>query len=380
LHLAAKLSGPAIQPFREARATMSNSTGTLVTIGTNKGAFFFHGDKARKNWTVSGPHLPGWEVSAIHRDRGGLIFLGTTHYVYGATFRVSDDMGKTWNELSGRPQYPEASGRKVKRIWQLTDGHPSQPQSLLCGVDEAGIFVSHNRGETWQEMTGLTHPRKTGEWFPGNGGLCLHTILVDPNNPKRLWVAISAVGFFRSTDGGETWEETVGGLPAMPTGVEGTPECRCVHKVVLDPRNSNTLYMQFHGGVFRSTDAGSSWKPIENGLPGNFGFPMVISKRGELFIAPLQADEQRFMKDGKFRIYKSSDGGESWAPKSAGLPADPQFVGVLRDAMAVDPHDTPGVYVGTTMGEIWASNDSGETWMNLPGQYPRIEVVRAYAV
>ncbi len=242
--------------------------GTLVVVGTNKGAFAFRSDAKRTDWTMQEPMLPGWEVSAVHLDRGGRMFLGTTHYVYGATFRASDDMGKSFREMSGRPTYSEESGRKVKRIWQLRDAHPSQNGTLLCGIDEAGLFISRDRGETWNEMTGLTKSRNTKEWMAGGGGLCLHTILVDPNNAKNMWVGISAVGFFRSVDGGETWTESVNGLPTMPTGEKGTPECCCVHKVVLDSRDKNgqTLFMQFHGGVFRSTDAGASWQSIENGL------------------------------------------------------------------------------------------------------------------
>lgn len=357
---------------------MSN---TVVIVGTNKGAFIYKGDKSRREWAISAPHMPGWEVSALHLDPGGRIFLGTTHYVYGATFRVSDDMGQTWNELKGRPAYPEESGRKVKRIWQIMTS-PADKNTLLCGVDEAGLFVSRDRGETWNESKALTSGSDVKDWFPGNGGLCLHSILVDPKNAKRMWVGISAVGMFRTTDGGESWKPINNGLPQMPTGAEGSPTCCCPHKPVLDPRDSNTLYIQFHGGVLRSTDAGNSWHPIESGLPGNFGFPMVISQKGEIFICPLQADEQRFFKDGKLRVYKSSNRGESWSATTKGLPTDrdPQFVSVLRDAMAVDAHDPAGVYVGTTMGDVWASNDAGESWMKLPGNLPRIETVRAYSV
>lgn len=226
----------------------------------------------------------------------------------------------------------------------------------------------------------LISGRNVKDWFPGNGGLCLHTILVDPKNAKRMWVGISAVGMFRTRDGGETWTAINNGLPQMPTGAEGSPTCCCPHKPVLDPRDANTLYMQFHGGVLGSTDAGDSWHPIENGLPGNFGFPLVISNRGELFICPLQADEQRFFKDGEFRFYKSTNGGDAWTPMSKGLPGQPQFVSVLRDAMAVDAHDLAGVYVGTTMGELWCSPDAGQSWSQLPGNLPRIETVRAYSV
>ncbi|MGH7177482.1 MAG: exo-alpha-sialidase [Tepidisphaeraceae bacterium] len=352
----------------------------VVMIGTNKGAFTFASDASRKNWTLAGPHLGGWEVSALHvHSHNGKprLLVGTTHFVYGATIRISDDMGQTFREIEASPKYASDSGRALKRIWQIAPGHASEPRTLFAGVDEAGIFVSRDGGETWTEMSGLTKGRNTKDWFPGNGGLCLHTILVDPNDKMRMWVAISAVGCFRTTDGGETWTECNKNLPTMPTGVEGTPECCCVHKVVIDPRNSDTLYMQFHGGVFKSTNAAESWQKIENGLPGNFGFPIVITKRGDLFIAPLQADEQRYFKDGKFQVYKSTDQGATWAPRSKGIPAEARFAGVLRDAMSVDSHEPAGIFVGTTMGEVFFSNDAGESWSRMPAQLPRIETVRA---
>ena len=326
------------------------------------------------------PHLPGWEVSALHMDPGGRIFLGTTHYVYGATFRVSDDMGQTWNELKGRPTYPESSGRKVKRIWQIMTS-PADKNTLLCGVDEAGLFCRRDRGESWNEVKALTSGPDVKDWFPGNGGLCLHTILVDPKNAKRMWVGISAVGMFRTTDGGESWQAINNGLPQMPTGAEGSPVCCCPHKPVLDPTDSNTLYMQFHGGVLRSTDGGDSWHAIENGLPGNFGFPDGHQQEGRDLHLPAAGRRAAVLQGRQASASTNrSNGGESWKPPSKGLPTDrdPQFVSVLRDAMAVDPHDPAGVYVGTTMGDVWASNDAGESWSKLPGNLPRIETVRAY--
>lgn len=356
---------------------MANQSGTTVMAGTQKGAFFFHSDASRKEWKMTGPHLPGWEVSAVHRDAGGRIYLGTTHYVYGATFRCSDDNGQTWREMKAKPEYAPEKDRKIKRIWQVISS-PHEKDTLFCGVDEAGLFISRDRGETWSEVDGLTSRENVKEWMAGGGGLCLHTILIDPKSKDRMWVAISAVGAFRTDDGGKTWKHCNQGLPGMPTGVEGTPSCYCVHKVVLDPKDPSKMYMQFHGGVLKSDDAGDSWSKIEEGLPGNFGFPMVVTKKGELFIAPLQADEQRYFKDGKFRIYRSNNNGQRWEALSNGLPGGPQFVGVLRDAMAVDGSDPAGVYVGTTMGEIWYSADAGNAWAQIPGQLPRIEMIRAY--
>ena len=333
-------------------------TNTIVIVGTNKGAFIYAGDKSRRDWAISAPHMPGWEVSALHMDRGKppRIYAGTTHHSFGATIRVSDDHGRSWREMEARPQHSKESGFKSERIWQIANGHSSEPQTIYAGLADAGLFVSCDRAESWQEVSALSHIPNRAGWFPGNGGLCLHTILVDPKDAKRMWVAISAVGVFRTTDGGESWHECNNGLPKMETGVKENPTCCCVHKVVLDPKNSNTLFMQFHGGVFKSTDGADSWQRIESGLPGNFGFPMVISARGELFIAPLEADEKRYFKDGKFAIYRSRDAGISWTAQTKGLPSEPQYVGVLRDAMAADTLEPAGVYVGTTMGEVFSTS------------------------
>jgi photosystem II stability/assembly factor-like uncharacterized protein len=279
-------------------------------------------------------------------------------------------------QFEGRPQYPKEKRWELKKIWQLAPGHPSEPDTVWAGVDEAGLFVSRDRGQSWNEISSLTSDPGRAKWFPGNGGLCLHTILIDPKNKERMWVGISAVAAFRTDDGGGSWKNLNRDLPSLATGSDEPENLCCVHKMVLDPKNSNTLYMQYHGGVMRSTDAGDSWTKIENGLPGNFGFPMVVTKSGELFIAPLTADENRVMKDGKLQLYRSKDSGNSWQPTSKGLPTEPQFVGVLRDAMAVDSLDAPGVYFGTTMGELFASNDSGQSWTKLPGQLPRINTVK----
>jgi hypothetical protein len=221
------------------------------------------------------------------------------------------------------------------------------------------------------------HPTRE-EWAPGNGGLCLHTILIDPSNARRMWIGISAVGVFRSDDGGEKWKVCNNGLPGVVTGVRTTEVGRCVHKLVQDPRYPDTLYCQFHGGVFKSTDAADSWQPIENGLPSNFGFPMVVTAAGDLFVIPLESDMQRHMKDGSLRVYRSRDGGASWTEAGRGLPDQPHYVGVLRDAMAVDALEPAGIYFGTSMGEVFYSPDSGDSWSRLPGQFPRITSIKTW--
>ncbi|HEY7091059.1 MAG TPA: hypothetical protein VH518_23380 [Tepidisphaeraceae bacterium] len=347
----------------------------LLMVATVKGIFFYESDKKRKKWKMT-PTLPGWEAySVLGEDGGKRIYAGTSHYSFGTTIRVTTNMGKTWKQLEGRPEYPKETGWELKRIWQLVPGHASDNGSIFAGVDVAGLFVSRDKGKTWTELSALTRDPSRAKWFPGNGGLCLHTILIDPKDKNRIWVGISAVGVFRTTDGGQSWTPCNKGLPGLPTGSDDPAAMYCIHKMVLDPKNSDTLYMQFHGGVMKSTDGADSWKKIENGLPGNFGFPMVITKDGDLFVVPLK-DENRAMFDGKFRVYRSTNGGKKWQPLSKGLPDDPQFVGVLRDAMAVDSMDTPGVYVGTTMGEVYASNDTGDSWSRLPGTLPRITNIK----
>ena len=349
----------------------------IVMAGTNKGLFLYRSDADRRHWEMSGPHLSGWDIYSLHGE-GGLtprLWAGTSHYAYGPAFRISDDLGKTWGQLSARPQYPVETGWKLNRIWQIAP-HPTDPRTLFAGVEEAGLFVSRDRGESWSELSALTRQPGRDKWFPGNGGLCLHTILIDPQNPKRIWVGISAVGVFRSDDGGASWRSQNQGLPNLATGSDEPDSMACIHKMVFDPKNSDTLYMQYHGGVFKSTAGGENWQAVEDGLPGNFGFPMVITKPGDLFIAPLKSDEHRFFHDGKAAIYRSRDGAKSWHACNKGLPTDPYYAGVLRDAMAVDGLEPAGVYFGTTMGDLFGSIDSGDSWFQLPGKLPRVHTVK----
>jgi photosystem II stability/assembly factor-like uncharacterized protein len=355
-----------------------------VLVGTNRGAFFFHADADRRNWQMTGPHLDGWEIYSLcgvgdgNGNGGSRVFAGTSHFVYGTTIRVSEDLGETWTQVEAGPRYTQESGHTLNRIWQIVPGHATEPATMYAGVDEAGLFASRDAGITWEEVTGLTQHPTREQWAPGNGGLCLHTILVDPTNPRRMWIGISAVGVFRTDDGGQSWKVCNLGLPQVPTGVRNNDVGRCVHKIVLDPKDPNTLYCQFHGGVLKSTDAADSWQNIESGLPSNFGFPMGVTSTGDLFVIPLECDMQRHVKDGKLRVYRSSDGGESWAPTGRGLPEQPHYVGVLRDALAVDALDPAGIYFGTSMGEVFYSPDAGESWDRLPGQFPRITSLKTW--
>ena len=264
---------------------MDGKTGKVtVLVGTTRGAFFFQSDAGRQNWEMSGPHLDGWEIYSLcglgngnssedSSNGNDRVFAGTSHFVYGPTIRVSEDLGSTWTQVEGSPRYSEDSGFTLNRIWQIVPGHPSEPGTLYAGVDEAGLFKSRDGGITWEEITALTQHPTRKDWGPGNGGLCLHTILVDPHNAQRIWVAIFAVGVFRTDDGGESWKVCNDGLPQVVTGEQNPEVGRCVHKIVLDPKDPNTLYMQFHGGVFKSTNAADYWEPIESWVAGQFRFP-----------------------------------------------------------------------------------------------------------
>lgn len=372
---------------------MSSGTGTQVRllVGTNKGAFIFTSDAERRSWQMEGRLLAGWEVYSLLGDhrRAPRLYAGTSHVVYGTTVRVSDDFGANWREIEHGPQYSAESGFKLKRIWQLTPGHASQPDTLYAGVDEAGLFVSHDRGESWQELDGLTRHPTRSEWWEGAGGLCLHTILVHPHNPQRLWVGISAVGVFRSDDGGISWQTKNNGLLDTHTEQPVKEIGSCVHKMVIDRANPDTLYMQEHLGVYRSDDGGEQWVTMEDGLPGAnlhhpewwpFGFPLVQSRAGTLFLVPLENNEQRNVAGGDLRVYRRAANGTAWEPSAAIEPHEPRYTSVLRDALAVDDLEQSGVYFGTTGGDLFYTLDEGDSWQRIPGRLPRILTVKTWTL
>ncbi len=352
-----------------------------LLIGTAKGAFFYHTDERREHWQLTGPHLGGTAVYSLCGDsRNSRILAGTGgNFMAGPLISTSTDLGASWRPVGRGPADPSGPEAKLKHIWQIVPGHPSQPGTWYAGVDDAGLFVSRDDGQTWSELAGLTTHATRPDWVPGFGGLCLHSVLVDPTNPLRLWVAISAVGVFRSDDGGDSWKLCNTGLRNVaPEFIKGEGMGRCVHKLVLDPERPGMLYQQFHGGVFKSTDAGDTWSSISAGLPHDFGFPMVMTRRGDLFIVPLLADTNRVVPDGALKVWRTRDRGATWQPLTNGLPQKEHFVGVLRDALACDPLDPAGLYLGTTMGELFCSIDDGDHWRRLPAQFPRITSVKVW--
>lgn len=346
-----------------------------VLVATAKGLFTLSADPA--STAAPATSLQGWEVSTlfVSPTTPTHLLAGTVHWSYGATVRESRDAGVTWTQLDGRPAYPDGSPYKLNRIWQIVAAHPSQPGTLYAGVDEAGLFKSTDNGQTWIEVSALTNDAQRKNWFAGGGGLCLHTIIPDYSNPNRIWLGISAVGCFRTTDGGQTWTRQNIGLPHVAATPPEPCPAYCVHRIVQHPTKPDTLFMQFHGGVYVSRDGAETWQKIEHGLPGNFGFPMVITASGNLFIAPLHSDEQRVFKDGHFAIYRSTDEGATWHPTAKGLPTEPTYTGVLRDSMCVGGEKS--IFFGTTNGQVFASHDDGDTWHRLPGSLPRILSIRA---
>jgi hypothetical protein len=359
-----------------------------LLVGTNKGVFVYVSDEERKQWSLKGPYLNGWEAYSVLGDSRGSthrMFAGTSHAAYGPTIRISDDYGETWRQIVRGPRYAPETGFKLNRIWQLVPGAPSQPDTFYAGAEEAGLFVTHDRGETWRELDALTkHPTRP-EWYGGAGGMGLHTIIVDPGNPQRIWVAMSAVGVFRSEDGGESWKVCNSGLNRAATGQPDDSIGYCIHKMVADANDPNTLYMQEHSGVFMSRDGGDSWQVIEEGLGMHgddrpFGFPIAAAPNGDLFLIPLESSEKRSMHEGKLLVWSRRPEDSEWRPIGDVVPNEQRHVSVLRDAMAIDGCETYGLYVGTSSGEVFCSLDRGITWQRLPGQLSRILTVKPWIV
>lgn len=347
-----------------------------LLVGSDQGLFIYHSDAARQRWEQQGPFLSGWQIDSVLGDsrHGQRLFVGASHPDHGPVIQMSEDGGATWQQLPQSPRYPPARPLTVRRIWQLVPGAPRQPDTYYAGVDEAGLFVSHDRGYCWEEILGLSHHPDRGSWRASKGGLTLHAILVDPANPLRLWVAIASAGILRTEDGGASWQSCNQGLRVFTAG--GSPRY-LTHQLTHDPHDPQILYLQNIDGVYRSTDGAASWQTLEEGLPSTFGFPFGVDQTGNLYVAPLDGGTRAFI-DGHVRVYRRRIGEAVWQPLDHGLPVEPRAAGVLRDALAVDPFTPPGVYFGTTGGELFASADAGDSWQQLPGRLGRIGVVQTW--
>lgn len=354
----------------------------LLLVGTMKGAFVFRADAQRAAWQMGGPYFPGSAVYALTYDnRGGRqrLWAGPQSMHWGALLRSSDDFGRTWtNPEEANVKFPEGTDAALQRVWQIIPGRASEPDTLYCGVEPAALFVSRDAGETWSLEEGLwNHPQRQ-RWEPGGGGLCLHTILLDPEDPRRMRIAVSTAGMYVTDDGGANWRASNQGVRAefLP---DKFPEFgQCVHKVAQSQRNPNRMYLQNHWGLYRTDDRGETWIDIANGVPSDFGFPVAIHPRDDdrAWIIPLESDQFRCTPEGKLRVYRTRNAGAQWEPLANGLPQANAYETILRDALAADVLDPAGVYFGTRNGKLFGSADEGETWAELADGLPPIVAVK----
>ena len=357
-----------------------------LLVGTAKGVFFLRAPAARTAWQVEGPHLPGRAIySLAHDGREGRqrVWAGAASMHWGAVLVPTDDWGRTWDEpQEANVKFPVDTGLALKQIWQIAPGLDSEPDTLYCGVDPAALFRSTDTGKTWEVVRGLLdHPHRE-RWQPGGGGMCLHTIVRDPANADRMWIAISSGGVYRTTDGGRSWTARNAGIRAefMP---DKYPEFgQCVHKVVQHPSRAGRLFAQNHWGLYRSDDAGDSWQDIARGVPSDFGFAMTMHPHepDTVYIIPIDSDQVRISPEEKLRVYRTRNAGRSWEALTRGLPQRRAYDIVLRDGMTTDSLDPAGVYFGTRNGKLYASKDSGASWRVAIDGLPSITCVRAVVV
>jgi photosystem II stability/assembly factor-like uncharacterized protein len=357
-----------------------------VLIGTRKGAFIATADGKRRDWKIDGPHFGGWEVmhvagSPTEPDR---IFASQWTDWHGQVVQRSDDGGRTWEPVGNEFAYDGVPGTHqfydgtphpwdFRRVWHL-EPSPSDPDHVLAGVEDAALFRSTDGGRSWSELSALRTHSTGKDWTPGAGGLCLHTILVDPADERRIFVAISAAGAFRSEDAGASWSVATRGLSSRympePTAAVG----HCVHKVAMHPSRPATLFMQKHWDVCRSDDGGRNWRRVSGNLPSDFGFPIAVHAHEPetVYVVPILSDSEHYPPEGKLRVYRSRTGGEEWEPLTRGLPQSDCYVNILRDAMAVDSLDRCGIYFGTTGGQVYASADDGDSWSPIAEHLPAV--------
>lgn len=368
----------------QAASGIEGRTGDVVLlVGTMKGAFLFHSGPDRESWSVDGPHFPGEEVYAMaadQRDGRTVLWAAPGSAFFGTTLRRSDDLGASWSgKESHVVKFPEASGLELRRIWQIRPGRDSAPQGMYLGVEPACVFESRDGGDTFDAVPAFLEHEHRSRWHPGAGGLCLHTILPDPQSEDRTLVALSTGGVYRTDDGGATWNARNRGVRAefLP---DKYPEFgQCVHKVVHHPDRPERLFLQNHWGLYRSDDWGEQWVDIANGVPSDFGFAMAMHPRDPdtVYIVPLESDGFRCTPDERLRVYRTRNAGESWEPLTEGLPQERAFENVLRDCLDTDAGEPGGVYLGTRSGKLFASADNGDSWTLLHGGLPPVVCVKA---
>jgi photosystem II stability/assembly factor-like uncharacterized protein len=379
-----------------------------VLAGTRKGAFILTADGKRQNWEVSGPHFAGWELYHLKGSPAdpNRIYASQTSGWFGQIIQRSDDGGRTWHQpgtpagQQPAPGPPKAESNKFvydtspetghpltthqwydgtqhpwefKRVWHL-EPSLTEPDTVYAGVEDAALFRSTDGGENWKELPGLRGHGTGPKWQPGAGGMCLHTIILDPSNPDRIYIAISAAGAFRTDDGGQSWKPINKGLYSKylpnPTAEIG----HCVHHVAMNPSRPGVLFMQKHWDVMRSDDAGDQWKKISGNLPTDFGFVIDIHAHEPetIYVVPIKSDGEHYVHEGKLRVFRSRSGGNEWEALTQGLPQKDCYVNVLRDGMAVDTLDKCGIYFGTTGGQVYCSADAGDSWNPIVRDLPAV--------
>ena len=379
-----------------------------VLVGTRKGAFVLTSDGKRDKWEVSGPHFAGWEMYHLKGSPAdpNCIYASQTSGWFGQIIQRSDDGGKTWHQPGTPPGEPVAPGPpksesnkfaynaspetgkpltthqwydgtqhpwEFKRVWHL-EPSLTDPNTVYAGVEDAALFRSTDGGMNWEELSGLRGHGTGPNWQPGAGGMCLHTIILDPSNPQRIWIAISAAGTFRTDDGGRTWRPINRGLKSQYIPDPNAEVGHCVHHVAMNPSRPGVLFMQKHWDVMRSDDAGDSWHEVSGNLPTDFGFVIDVHAHEPetIYVVPIKSDSEHYVHEGKLRVYRSRTGGNEWEALTKGLPQSNCYVNVLRDAMAVDQLDKCGVYFGTSGGQVYASADAGDTWAPIVRDLPAV--------
>lgn len=361
---------------------------TVVLVGARKGLFLFH-SRDRKHWSSRGPYFEGQEIRhAILDPRDGkTVYAGVTSEHFGVTIARSTDFGAHWDMGKGGPRYSKESGLTVNRIWQI---QPGADDDLYAGVEPAGLFRSEDGGATWESVDGLNYRAGRDKWDPGNGGLCLHTILPYPGDRRRMLVGISSSGVFGTSDGGASWQEMNGGVRGYGGGLSEDGKIgSCPHKIVRDAKDPTVAYMQNHMGVYRRTRGDPAWSVIEAGLPkvkksvpSSFGFPIAAHPHdaGGAYVVPLLGDFNRVTPNGAMAVYRTRNGGKRWERRAKGLPQKDAWFTVLRDALRTDTNDPAGVYVGTTTGQVYYSRNEGDSWQLLAEYLQGVQSVEAGVV
>ena len=374
--------GPLTTVLRGMRHLSVKNGDVLLLVGTTKGAFLLRSKASRSRWDVAGPYFHGHAIYTLNYDnrQGRHRLWAATHSFWGTLLRSSDDFGKTWtNPQEANIKFPPDCGAALKNIWQISLGRDSEPHTLYCGVEPAALFSSHDDGETWSLVRGLfDHPHRP-RWLPGNGGLALHTIVLDPVDPNRMYVAISSGGVYRTDDGGQTWHARNRGIRVVHLPEKFPEFGQCVHKIVMHPAKPERLFLQNHWGLYRSDDGAATWQDIANGVPSDFGFAMIMHPRDPdcVYILPVESDEFRCTPEGRLRVYRTRNAGASWEPLTRGLPQKGAYETILRDALTADSLDPAGIYFGTRNGELYGSIDEGKTWKKILGGLPAVVCVKS---